>query len=74
MKLVKERMKVVFEESKYQGVKLKLYNQVTLESCKKDVLNNLHGLYVKLKKQLEWSDTQLLRSLLAFIDVKKLAS
>ena len=52
MKLVKERVKVVSEESKYQGVKLKLYNQVTLESCKNDVLNNLQGLSVKLKNSL----------------------
>ena len=35
MKLVKERMKVVSEESQYQGVKLMLYNQITLENCKR---------------------------------------
>ena len=35
VKLVKERMKVVSEESQYQGVKLMLYNQLTLENCKR---------------------------------------
>ena len=66
VKLVKERMKVVSEESQYQGVKLMLYNQITLENCKKDVLNDLQCLSVKLKERLEWSDTQLLRSFLVF--------
>ena len=63
-------MKVVSEESEYQGVKLKLYNQITLENYKKDVLNDLQCLSVKLKERLEWSDTQLIRSFLAFIDIK----
>ena len=70
VKLVKERMKVVSEESQYQGVKLMLYNQITLENCKKDVLNDLQRLIVKLKERLEWSDTQLLRSFLVFSDTK----
>ena len=70
VKLFKERMKVVSEESEYQGVKLKLYNQITLENYKKDVLNDLQCLSVKLKERLEWSDTQLIRSFLAFIDIK----
>ena len=47
-------MKVVSKESECQGVKLTLYNQITLESCKKDVLNDLQGLSVKLKERLEW--------------------
>ena len=33
--------KVVSEESECQGVKLKLYNQIPLHNCKKDVLNDL---------------------------------
>ena len=45
-----------------------MYNQITLEKCKKDVLNDLQRLIVKLKERLEWSDTQLLRSFLVFID------
>ena len=71
VKLVnKERMKFVSEESRYQGVKLMLHNQITLENCKKDVLNDLQRLSVKLKERLEWSDTQLLRSFLVFNDTK----
>ena len=67
VKLVnKERMKVVSEESQYQDVKLMLHNQITVENCKKDVLNDLQRLSVKLKERFQWSDTQLLRSFSVF--------
>ena len=57
-------------EKTYQGTTLNGYNSTTLEYCKKEALADLGRLHEKMRERLEWSDVQLLRALLVFLETQ----
>ena len=63
VKLVNGRLKDVGDQKEYQGVALQNFDS-TLEQCKKHVMDDIRRLEQKIKERLEWSDIQLLRSIL----------
>ena len=65
---MKRRLKDVGNQ-KYQGVVLQNFDS-TLEQCKKHVMNGICRLKQKIKKRLEWSDIQLMRSVLVFLETQ----
>ena len=54
----------------YQGAKLKCYTSATLENCKKLALGDLHQLNKTIQQRLEWSNVNLLRALIVFLDTQ----
>lgn len=69
VKLVKGRLKDVGDQKEYQGVVLQNFDS-TLEQCKKHVMDDICRLEEKIKEQLEWSDIQLMRSVLVFLETR----
>ena len=69
VKLVKGRLKDVGDQKEYQGVALQNFDS-TLEQCKKHVMDDIRRLEQKIKERLEWSDIQLLRSILVFLETQ----
>ena len=67
LKLVQNRLD---ENSEYQGISLTPDFDTVLEGCKADSLADLHRLEQKLKDRLQWSDMQLLRSILVFLETQ----
>ena len=57
-------------ENVYQGVTLKKYDTATLSYCSREALADLERLTEKMREQLEWSDTNLLRALLVFLETQ----
>ena len=68
VKLVK-RLKDVDDQKEYQGVVLQNFDS-TLEQCKKHVMDDICRLEQKIKERLEWSDIQLMRSILVFLETQ----
>lgn len=54
----------------YQGTVLKSYTSATLEYCKKQAVTDLERLHGNMRERLEWSDVELLRSLLVLWTTK----
>ena len=71
VKLVKRRLKDVDDQKEYQGVALQNFDS-TLEQCKKHVMDDICicRLEQKIKERLEWSDIQLMRSILVFLETQ----
>ena len=70
VKLVKRRLKdVTGDQKEYQGVALQNFD-TTLEQCKKHVMADICRLEQKIKERLEWSDIQLMRSILVFLETQ----
>ena len=69
VKLVKRRLKDVTGDQEYQGVALQNFD-TTLEQCKKHVKADICRLEQKIKERLEWSDIQLMRSILVFLETQ----
>ena len=65
-------------EQVYQGVSLKRYDATMLSFCSKQAQSDLRRLTEKMRERLEWSDTELLRALLVFVEtqswMKRIAS
>ena len=54
----------------YQGSVLANYNLTTLKACANSALADLERLEERMKSRLEWSDLELLRVILVFLDTK----
>ena len=54
----------------YQGSVLKDFKQSIQQKCAQDALNDLTALEEKMREHLAWSDTQLLRSLLVYLETQ----
>jgi len=54
----------------YQGAAIKNRNVATLEYCKKQAVGDLERLYKTMQERLEWSDTRVLRTTVAFLDAQ----
>ena len=66
VKLVKKRLKESDGNQEYQGMAISDFD-ATLETCSRDVMADLRCLDSKIKDRLEWSDTDLLRAVVAFL-------
>ena len=54
----------------YQGATLTQFNDSMLSRCSDQAKQDLQNLDVTIKQQLAWSNTKLLRSVLAFLDTR----
>ena len=70
VKLILDRVKNEGGENVYQGVTLKKYDTATLSYCSGEALADLERLTEKMRERLEWSDTNLLRALLVFLETQ----
>ena len=66
VKLMKGR---IDEHQQYQGVTLENFDD-TFEQCKGQVLADVERLQNKVKERLAWSDTDLLRAILVFLETQ----
>ncbi len=66
VKLMKSRIN---EHQEYQGVPLQSFDD-TFEQCKGQVLADVERFQTKVKERLEWSDTDLLRAILVFLETQ----
>ena len=69
-KLVCSRVKDEGDDKVYQGAVLKGYSASVLSQCADIALKDLQELATQIRSRLEWSDVQLLRSALAFLDTQ----
>jgi len=69
VQLVKSRLKVVDGNPEYQGVAIPEFD-TALQVCSRHVIEDLRCLDQKIKSRLDWSDTDLLRAIVAFIDTQ----
>ena len=69
-KLVCSRIKDEGGDKLYQGAVLQGYSVAVLSQCASIVLRDLQELSAQIRSRLEWSDVQLLRSALAFLDTQ----
>lgn len=53
-----------------QGMELKRYTDVTIKACKEQAVADLNRLDQKMRDRLEWSNIDLLRSILVFLDTQ----
>ena len=67
VKLVRHRIK---NGNEYQGATLKRFDEEMLEFCKNQALADVRRLEEKMRERLEWSDVQLLRAILVFLDTQ----
>ena len=70
VKIVLDRVKNDSGENVYQGVALRRYDATTLFYCSSQALADLERLTEKMRERLEWSDTDLLRALLVFLETQ----
>ena len=54
----------------YQGSIFRNYSPAVLKQCADETRSNIKRLEEKLRKWLEWSDADMLRSILAFLDTQ----
>ena len=64
------RVKYDGDGNVYQGVALKRYDATTLSYCPSEALADLERLTEKMRELLEWSDRDLLRALLVFLETQ----
>ena len=69
--LVLDRVKNESGENIYQDVNLRMYGTTTLSYCSREALADLERLTEKMRERLEWSDVDLLRALLTFLETQK---
>ena len=69
VKLMKSRVQDIDMHQEYQGIVLQNYD-ATFEQCKGQLLADVERLQSKVKERLEWSDTDLLRALLVFLETQ----
>ena len=69
-KLVTARIKKEDDSFVYQGAVLQGYGPSVLDQCSKSALTDLRKLDQEMKTRLEWSDVELLRSILIFLDTQ----
>lgn len=70
VKLVKTRIKEESDGFVYQGASLQGYSSRILQECAKHALADLRRLDEEMRSRLEWSDVQMLRSILVFLDTQ----
>ena len=68
VQLVRSRVKDEEGGKVYQGSVLSTYSPSVLKLCADEALSDLKRLEEKLKERLEWSDTHMLRAILAFLN------
>lgn len=68
VKLVHGRISDEDEEKLYQGAALHKYSQTLLDHCCKEALEDLSRIDKEMRNRLQWSDVQLLRSIVVFLD------
>ena len=73
VKLVLDRVKNDGSEHVHQGVALKWYDATTLSYCSKQAQSDLRRFTEKMLKRLEWSNTDLLRAILVFVETQSWA-
>ena len=69
IQLLKKRIKQVEGKQEYQGYPIVNFD-TTVDKCKAHVLADLERLEKEIKQRLEWTDTGLLRALLAFLETQ----
>ena len=74
VKLVLSRISEEGEEKSYKGGTITHYSDSTVTTCSTQALADLKHLSSSLKERLAWSDMQLLRSILVFLDTCSWAS
>ena len=62
------------QQKLYQGSVLHQYTSNMLSRCSSLVVSDLKKLDTKIRDRLAWSDTELLRSILAFLDTRSWAA
>ena len=67
--LVKSRLKEIDSHVEYQGVEVKNFDGV-LKQCTTQVKEDVSRLNEKIKRRLEWSDVQLMRSILILVETQ----
>ena len=70
MKLVCTRVAEEGGEKVYQGSVVQSYNTTLLKQCAVQAVADLKQLDIEMRSRLEWSDVQMLRSVLAFLDTQ----
>ena len=70
VQLVCSRVKEEDGDKVYQGSALSNYSPAVLKQCADAALADVKRLEEKLKERLEWSDTNMLRAILAFLDTQ----
>ena len=70
VKLVCSRIRDDDGDKVYQGSVLANYNPTTLKACANSALADVERLEERMKSRLEWSDLELLRAILVFLDTK----
>ena len=68
VRLVLSRISEEGTERLYRGGSLTRYDDSTVSTCSVEALGDLQRLSSKFKERLAWSDMQLLRSILVFLD------
>lgn len=74
VKLVEDRIRSSEDKKSYQGVSLRNCDITTQQSSIRHALVDLNNLDAKMRERLEWSDVNLLRSLLAFTETQNWAA
>jgi len=69
IQLLKKQIKEVEGKPEYQGVPIVDFD-ATVDKCKVHVLADLERLEREIKQRLEWTDTDILRALLAFVETQ----
>ena len=70
VQLVCNRLKEEDGHKIYQGSALSNYSPAVLKKCADEALSDIKRLEEKLRTRLEWSDTDMLRAILAFLDTQ----
>ena len=70
VQLVCNRVKEEDGHKLYQGSVLSNYTPAVLKQCAGQALSDIKRLQEKLRERLEWSDTDMLRAILAFLDTQ----
>ena len=69
-KVVLSRLKDEHGGKVYQGAELHYFSDATTKSCKDQALADLNSLNEQMRARLEWSDVDLMRSILLFLDTQ----
>ena len=69
VQLVHNRIKEINGHKEYQGVPLQNFDDC-LDRCKAPALADIQRLHEQLKTRLEWSDVNLLRAILVFLETQ----
>lgn len=70
MKLIRTRIKEEGGAYAYQGASLQGYSPGIQQQCATHALNDLMKLNTAMRSRLEWSDVEMMRSILVFLDTQ----